>query len=102
MGQAMKALVASVIVMGVLILVGTAVLIGTVVHRATHHAAPAAVAAGQPTLSLDQPAGTRIGSVTRQSDTRLAVVLTGGGIPDRMLVWDLAAGRTVATLRLSQ
>ncbi|WP_428393374.1 hypothetical protein [Lichenicoccus sp.] len=101
MGQAMKALVVSVIVMGVLILIGTAVLIGTVVHRATHRAAPTSIAAGRTALSLDQPAGTRIGSVTRQSDTRLALVLTGGGTPDRLLVWDLAAGRIVATLRLS-
>ena len=97
----MKALVASVIVMGVLILVGTALLIGTVARRALHHAAPASIASDRPPLSLDQPAGTRIVSVTQQSGTRLAVVLTGGGTADRLLVWDLAAGRIVATLRLS-
>ena len=51
-------------------------------------------------LALGEATGTRIVSVTRQSNTLLDVVLAGGGKPDRVLVWSLATGRVVATLRL--
>ncbi len=99
---ATRALLALVIVMGVLILAGTAGLVAVVVHRLAHPAAvapppgpgPVSQAALQP-----EPAGTRITAMTRQSDTVLAIALSGGG-PDRVLVWDLAAGRAVAEIRL--
>lgn len=108
--RGMKALLAAVIVMGVMIVVGTAVLISVVVSRATHRPslASASIADGPPqpggaavaALSLDQPPGTRIVSVVRQSDTLLAVSLAGGG-PDRLLVWDVAGGRVVARLTMN-
>lgn len=107
-----KALLAAVIVMGVMILLGTAVLISVVVSRAIHRpnqvGAPSAVAPARidrtaPVLltALDQPPGTRIASVTRQSDTLLAVTLSGGG-SDRLLIWDTAAGQVVARLTLDR
>ena len=109
-----RALLAAVIVMGVMILVGTAVLIGVVVSRAIHRspaAGPLAAAALPPTdgvapaltpsILLDQPAGTRIASVTRQSDRLLAITLSGGG-GDRLLVWDIATGRVIARLGLAR
>ncbi len=99
---ATRALLALVIVMGVLILAGTAGLVAVVVHRLAHPATRAS-GAGQgplPQAALrPEPAGTRIMSLVRQSDTVLAIALTGGG-PDRVLVWDLAAGRAVAEIRL--
>ncbi len=106
--RGIRALLAAVIVMGVMILVGTAVLISTVVHRATQRAQstssgfPAGGPQGgpAPTLSLDQPPGTRVALVTRQSDSLLAVTLSGGGLPDRVLVWSPAAARIVARLAL--
>ncbi len=88
--------------MGVLILAGTAGLVAIVVHRLAH---PAAVAPAPGSEALSQaalrpePAGTRITAMTRQSDTVLAIALSGGG-PDRVLVWDLVAGRAVAEIRL--
>lgn len=108
--RGMKALLAAVIVMGVMIVVGTAVLISVVVSRATHRPSlPLASVTDRPpqpggaalaAVALDQPPGTRIALVVRQSDTLLAVSLTGGG-PDRLLVWDVAAGRVVARLALN-
>ena len=98
-----RVLLAAVMAMGVLILIGTAVLIGTVVHRATHRSDRAGLPVGAPTtLSLQQPVGTRIASVTRQSDRLLAVTLSGGGLPDRLLLWDTLAQRIVATLQPSR
>ena len=105
--RGVKALLAAVIVMGVMILLGTAVLVGTLVRRAMH---PQASAAAMPLpadgtmrqLTLDQPPGTRIASVIRQSDTVLAVLLSGGGRADRVLLWDVAAGRLAGMLTLDR
>ncbi len=108
-----RALLAAVIVMGMMILLGTAVLISVVVSRAIHRpnkvGASSAVAPPQadrtaPVLltALDQPPGTRIASITRQSDTLLAVMLSGGGGSDRLLIWDTAAGQVVARLTLDR
>ncbi len=100
--QATRALLALVIVMGVLILAGTAGLVAVVVHRLAHPAAPAPRAGRAAPLQealRPEPAGTRIAALVRQSDTVLAIALTGGG-PDRVLVWDLGAGRAVAEIRL--
>ncbi len=94
-----RALLALVIVMGVLILTGTAGLIAVVVHRLSQ---PRAIAtAAIPAVLPQEPEGTRITTLTRQSDTVLAIALTGGG-PDRVLLWDLAAGRAVAEIRLGR
>ncbi len=103
-----RALLALVIAMGVLVVVGTTALVAIVVHRLTH---PNAVAAdGAPpvpattapaTVLAEEPAGTRITALARQSDMRLAIALTGGG-PDRVLVWDIAAGRVLAEIRLGR
>ena len=94
-----RALLALVIVMGVLILAGTAGLVAVVVHRLAH---PAALAARTAAVPLPQePPGTRITALARQSDTVLAIALTGGG-PDRVLLWDLAAGHAMAEIRLGR
>ena len=94
-----RALLALVIVMGMLILAGTAGLVAVVVHRLTHPTAP--VARAGPVPLPQEPAGTRITALARQSDTMLAIALTGGG-PDRVLLWDFAAGRAVAEIRLGR
>ena len=107
--RGVRALLAAVIVMGVMILLGTAVLIGTVVRRAMRPATGVAAAAPMfpadgtmRQLTLDQPPGTHIASVLRQSDTVLAVLLSGGGRADRLLLWDVAAGRLVGSLALDR
>jgi hypothetical protein len=106
--RGIRALLAAVIVMGVMIALGTATLIAVVVGRMTHrppHAAALALpvaGAAVPVLALGEPPGTRIASVARQSDTLLAVTLTGGGVADRLLIWDIASGRVIATLTLSR
>ena len=98
-----RALLAAVIVMGVMILVGTGALVGVIASRAMHPPRPAALSAGiMPPTLLDQPPGTRIASVARQSDTLLAVTLSGGGIGDRLLIWDIATGHVVARLTPSR
>ncbi len=106
--RGMRALLAAVIVMGVMILLGTAVLISTVVRRAMRPPVGAVATVPPPAdaavrqLTLDQPPGTRIASVVRQSDTVLAVTLSGGGRADRLLLWDVAAGRLVGRLTLDR
>ena len=103
-----RALLALVIVMGVLIVAGTTGLVAVVVHRLAHpqpHAiavasldqAPQAAVAPRQAIA-HEPAGTRITGVVRQSDTLLSIALTGGG-PDRILVWDL--GRAVKLTEIS-
>jgi hypothetical protein len=106
--QGTKALLGLVIAMGVLILAGTATLIGVVVHRLAHpRPAMLAVASPIPGATADhpvlfgEPAGTRIAAMVRQSDTTLSILLTGAG-PDRIVVWDLAAGRSVTEVRLAR
>jgi len=56
-----------------------------------------------PTLpDLGQPEGTTITALTNVGDSRLAVALSGGGLPDRIVVLDLASGRILATSSLSK
>ena len=93
-GGVPRALLASVIVMGVLIVVGVAVLGVTIVRRLSNPATAASA-------TLEEPAGTRMVGVSAAGD-RIAIVLQGGG-PDRLVLVDgrtgLAVGRV--TLRVS-
>ncbi|MCQ8240761.1 hypothetical protein [Rhizosaccharibacter radicis] len=110
-----RAMLALVILMGVLILAGTTALIAVVAHRLTHRTpapvppaspsaemipAPPGAAFRTPLVLAREPAGSRILALSRQSDTLIAVAVTGGGEPDRVVVWDLAAARIVAELQL--
>ena len=47
--------------------------------------------------SLGQPAGSEITGMVPSGNTRLAVSLSGGGLPDRILVLDLKNGQIVTT-----
>ncbi len=80
----MRAMLGLVVGMGVLIVAGVAVVAVTIVGRMGGHGAVPA------TVTLDQPAGTRIVGVAGLGD-RLAVVLQGGG-PDRVVVVDGRGG----------
>ncbi len=94
-GGGMRALVALVIGMGVLIVAGTAVIGVTIVKRISAGGGVAAAA-----VVLDEPAGTRIMGVGPAGD-KVAVVLSGGG-PDRVVLWDVARGVAVGRLRLAR
>ncbi len=103
--RGLKALLAAVILMGLLIAAGTAILVATVIKRLVHP--PVAVVASgtvgpQIAVPLDQPAGTRIEAAIRQSDTSLALLLSGGGRPDRIVVWDERTGRIAAHAELAR
>ena len=89
----MKALVIS---MGVLIVVATTLLIVLIVHRLGGPPALRPASAGL--ALLDEPAGTRIVTISPAGD-RLAVQLQGGG-PDRVLFVDPRNGAVVARLAL--
>ena len=93
MGLRMRAMMAAVIGMGVLIVLGVATLAVTVVRRLS---APAV----QGTLLLDEPAGTRLLSMTAAGD-RLAVLLQGGG-PDRVLLLDPRSGQVTGRVGLAR
>jgi hypothetical protein len=83
----------AVVVMGVLIIAGV-VTLGVVLSQRVF-AGP-----GHPVQTvLDEPPGTRILSISAQSD-RLALQLQGGG-PDRVVVIDLRTARIVARAALA-
>jgi hypothetical protein len=90
----MRALEGLVIGLGVVIVAMVVTIVVTLVHR--HGIAPAPPAAAA-AVSLDEPAGTRIGAVSALGD-RLAVLLQGGG-PDRLVFLD-AGGRVVGRVAL--
>lgn len=90
----MRALLAVVIGMGVLIVVGVAVLIATIVGRLGGAAGPAAGP-----IVLDEPEGTRIAGVSSLPD-RLTLMLQGAG-PDRVVVVDIRSGRVLARASLA-
>ncbi|GBR20188.1 hypothetical protein LV564_11195 [Komagataeibacter nataicola] len=113
--QGSRALLAAVIGMGVLLFLGSLALVGVLVHRMMHPAPPPAatmavagpVVAGpdmpaQAALVVDEPPGTAVRSVTARADGLLAVALTGGGVAERIIVWDPAARRITARLVLGQ
>ncbi len=80
----MRAMMALVVGMGVLIVAGVAVVAVTIVGRMAPHTPKV-------TVTLDEPAGTRIAGVTALGD-HMAVVLQGGG-PDRIVVVQAGAVR---------
>lgn len=90
----MRALKAAVVIMGVLIVAGTVLLAVVIADRlSSRTGAPAFIEA-----SLDQPAGTRIVSIAGAGE-RVAVHVTGGGLPDRILLVETARGRVVGTIQ---
>ena len=89
----MRAMLAVVIGMGVLIVLGVAVLAVTVVRRLS-------LAPIQAALVIDEPAGTHMQGVAAAGD-RLAVLLQGGG-PDRVLLLDARSGQIVGRVGLTR
>ena len=88
----MRALVAAVVVMSVLIVAGVATLAVTIVRRL---AAPPLQAT---TETLDEPAGTHMQQIATAGD-RLAVLLSGGG-PDRVVLLDPRSGQVTGRIGL--
>ena len=93
---AMRALKFATIAMGVLIIVGVSVLVVAMVRRGT--SAPALPA--NLSAILDEPAGTRIVTITTVQD-RLAVQLNGGGA-DRVVLVDPRSGSVVGRVVLAR
>jgi hypothetical protein len=89
----MRALQALVIVMGVLIVAGLATIAITLVRRG------AALPASMPDLTLTEPPGTHIATISALGP-RLAVLLQGGG-PDRVVIID-ANGQVVGRIKVRQ
>ena len=100
-----RGLLALVIGLGLLIAAGFVVVVVTLVHRTfgssergpAMQGVPHPVAAGA--VALDEPPGSRIVSVSAL-DGRLALLVSGGGVPDRVVLLDARDGSTIATVRL--
>jgi hypothetical protein len=89
----MRALKAAVIVMGVMIVIASIMLAIVIANRLSSRSA-----ATMPIeASLDQPPGTRIVGVASVGE-RLAVHVTGGGLPDRIVFVEATRGQVVGTL----
>lgn len=89
----MRFLKIAVVVMGVLIVAGTTTLVVVVFHRLS------SLPPSHPTAPLDEPSGTRIISMVPVADG-LALALTGGGEPDRIVVIDPATGHVLRRILL--
>jgi len=92
----MRALVAAMVVMGVLIVAGTVVLFVMMAQRF------GTARSGQPSANyvLAEPAGSRIAGIAGVPGG-LALWLTGGG-PGRVVVVDPRSGRVVARVTLAK
>ncbi len=104
--RGIKALLGLVVGLGVLIVAGVVLIVVTLIHRAlaprrdlalSMQAAPPAVVS-----ALRQPPGTRIASLAAGSGGDwLAILLQGGGLPDRVVIVDpRQGGRPIGTIRL--
>lgn len=89
----MRALVALVTVMGILIVVGVIGVAVTIAQRLGGTSARAET-------FLEEPAGTRMGGVAVSAD-RMAVLLSGGG-PDRLVLINTRDGRVVGRVGLAR
>lgn len=89
----MRAMMSAVVIMGILIVVGVATLGITIFRRL-------AVPLPSGAIVLNEPAGTRMLSVTQAGD-RLAVLLQGGG-PDRIVLLDARSGTVSGRIALAQ
>ena len=106
----MRALKALVIVLGIAVLLGFFGLVGAIVYKlgkpieapvAAAPAPPAVPGAAWAQASLDQPAGTRIQSVTASGALIVIHLYTETpGNDERLVVFDPAAGRVVGTVAL--
>ena len=105
----MRGLMAAVIGMGIMIVAGVTVLVVVMVQRMSAPptsnasaaiATPAPSAAPIADILIDEPAGTRIGTLSLSGD-RLALQLTGGG-QDRVVVLDTRTGRIMARTGLAR
>ncbi len=100
-------MLALVIGLGILIVAGVLVVVVTLIHRALAPHRDFVTAIGQTPDAfaqvLDQPAGTRILSIaTPAGGDWLALLVSGGGLPDRVLMVDPRGnGRVAGTIRLS-
>ncbi|EHH67475.1 hypothetical protein [Gluconobacter morbifer] len=102
--QTPKALIAAVIIMGVLIIFATFGLIGVVAYRFLHphKTAPSPVMASlssgaTPRLALPLAEGEHITAVTSRPDGMMAITLSGPG-QARLLLWSPEDGRIVSEL----
>ncbi|MGH7072357.1 MAG: DUF6476 family protein [Acetobacteraceae bacterium] len=107
-GPGMRLLKIAVIAMGVLIIGGTTALVVLIAHRlsaprqvASHSPTPVGAPAPLPSSDLDEPAGSRIVGISRVANG-LALAITGGGEPDRLLVIDPSSGRVLLRIRLAR
>lgn len=115
--QKNKGMLALVIFLGVLIVIATTVLIFVIVSRFMHKgeqqqqssaaivntvsSAPSS-SVTRPVSVLQEPNGTHINQVFRQSDQTMVISLSGGGQPDRIVIWDLANQQKQAEVKLSE
>ncbi len=94
MGSGMQALKVLVVVMGVMIVAGV-IGLGVVMTKRLTAAAP-----GLGSVTLDEPAGTRIVAASPGGE-HVVLRLEGGG-PDRVAVVDLRSGRVVGRIGLAK
>lgn len=109
-----KGMLALVIFLGVLIIVATTVLIfviiNRIIHKGDHSTAGISTTSmmqstpsvTRPVSILQEPNGTHITQVFRQSDQMMVISLSGGGLPDRVVIWDVTNQQKLSEVKLSE
>ncbi|WP_229709308.1 DUF6476 family protein [Bombella favorum] len=106
-----RALVAAVIIMGMMIILGTVLLVGIIIHRMMNHSASPSAAvqtmagpsslAGPALLKLPRHVGEQVMAVTARPDGALAVTLRDEQGNARILLWQPEQARLVAELTVA-
>ncbi|QGT68046.1 hypothetical protein GN303_01645 [Commensalibacter melissae] len=100
-----KGLLALVVFLGILIIMATTILVFAIISRITHKKNDSvmiyenSLKITRPISILQEPKGTRIEKVTRQSDRMVLITLRGGG-PDRLIFWDIDQQKKVAEVKI--
>ncbi|MUG90746.1 hypothetical protein [Bombella sp. ESL0385] len=106
-----RALVAAVIIMGVMIIVGAAALVGIIIYRIVHHVptpvvrqeAPALSSSlsGPALLSLPRRVGEQVTMMSARPDGALAVMLKDEQGNMRIVLWSPEQARIIAELTMT-
>ena len=98
-----KALVATVIILGVLLVAGFLVMVGTIIYRMANPKPPemasGKVTAG-PVLDLAMPAGSKVRAMTL-NEGKLAIHLDTGKSGEEIIVIDIRKGRELSRIRFN-
>ena len=89
--------------LGVVLVLGLGLLVYGVAQRFGQLASPRPIAATWDSVTLGEPAGTRIGAVSQSGSTIVLHLYTGNpGTDERLVLIDVASGRIVGRIAVTE